>query len=64
MADNEIYIDQTGNNVNIDIEQLGSSNLIGGTDAVSGTMTAAVLNGGTWTFDINQIGSSNKFLTL
>jgi hypothetical protein len=63
MADNEIYIDQTGNNVNIDIEQLGSSNLIGGTDAVSGTMTAAVLNGGTWTFDINQIGSSNKFLT-
>jgi hypothetical protein len=63
IADNEIYIDQTGNNVNIDIEQLGSSNLIGGTDAVSGTMTAAVLNGGTWTFDINQIGSSNKFLT-
>lgn len=63
MADNEIYIDQTGTNVNIDIEQLGSSNLIGGTDAVSGTMTAAVLNGGTWTFDINQIGSSNKFLT-
>ena len=63
MADNEIYVDQTGNNVNIDIEQLGSSNLIGGTDAVSGTMTAAVLNGGTWTFDINQIGSSNKFLT-
>jgi hypothetical protein len=63
MADNEIYIDQTGNNVSIDIEQLGSSNLIGGTDAVSGTMTAAVLNGGTWTFDINQIGSSNKFLT-
>ena len=63
MADNEIYIDQTGNNVSIDIEQLGSSNLIGDTDAVSGTMTAAVLNGGTWTFDINQIGSSNKFLT-
>ena len=63
MADNEIYVDQTGNNVNIDIEQLGSSNLIGGTDAVSGTMTAAVLNGCTWTFDINQIGSSNKFLT-
>jgi len=63
MADNEIYIDQTGNNVNIDIEQLGSSNIIGGLQAVSGSMTAAVLNGGTWTFDINQIGSSNKFLT-
>jgi len=63
MADNEIYIDQTGTNVNIDIEQLGSSNLIGGTDAVTGSMTKAILNGGTWTFDINQIGSSNKFLT-
>ena len=63
MADNEIYVDQTGNNVNIDIEQLGSSNIIGGLQAVSGSMTAAVLNGGTWTFDINQIGSSNKFLT-
>ena len=62
-ADNEIYIDQTGNNVNIDIEQLGSNNIIGGDDAVAGTMTKAILNGGTWTFDINQIGSSNKFLT-
>ena len=62
-ADNEIYIDQTGNNVNIDIEQLGSSNLIGGLQATNGSMTAAILNGGTWTFDINQIGSSNKFLT-
>jgi hypothetical protein len=62
-ADNEIYIDQTGNNVNIDIEQLGSSNLIGGLSSTSGSLTAAILNGGTWTFDINQIGSSNKFLT-
>jgi len=63
MADNEIYIDQTGSNVNIDIEQLGSSNIIGGLSATSGSMTAAILNGGTWTFDINQIGSSNQFLT-
>ena len=63
MADNEIYIDQTGNNVAIDIEQLGSSNLIGGDDAISGTMTAAVFSGASWTLDINQIGSSNKFLT-
>ena len=62
-ADNEIYIDQTGDNASIDIEQLGSTNIIGGLDAVAGTMTAAVLNGGTMTLDINQIGSSNKFLT-
>ena len=62
-ADNEIYIDQTGNNASIDLEQLGGSNIIGGDDAVSGTMTAAILNGTTMVLDINQIGSSNKFLT-
>jgi hypothetical protein len=63
IADNEIYIDQTGSNASIDLEQLGSSNIIGGTNAVSGTMTKAILNGGTMTLDINQIGSSNQFLT-
>lgn len=62
-ADNEIYIDQTGDNAAIDIEQLGSSNIIGGDDAVAGTMTKAILNGGTMALDINQIGSTNKFLT-
>ena len=63
LADNEIYIDQTGDNAAIDIEQLGSSNIIGGDDAVTGSMTKAILKGGTMVLDINQIGSSNKFLT-
>ena len=61
-ADNEIYIDQSGNNANIDLEQLGSSNIIGGTDAVAGTMTALDLDGLNLTLDINQIGCSNQFL--
>ena len=61
-ADNEIYIDQSGNNANIDLEQLGSSNIIGGTDAVAGTMTPLDLEGLNLTLDINQIGSSNQFL--
>tara|TARA_A100001011_G_C14182311_1_gene787425 strand:- start:297 stop:1028 length:732 start_codon:yes stop_codon:yes gene_type:complete len=60
-ADNEIYIDQSGNTASIDLEQLGSSNLIGGTEAVSGTMTALDLDGVSMTLDINQIGSSNLF---
>jgi len=60
-ADNEIYVDQSGNTASIDLEQLGSSNLIGGTSAVSGTMTALDLDGITMTLDINQIGSSNIF---
>jgi len=60
-ADNEVYVNQVGNSTNIDIEQLGSSNLIGGTSATSGNMTALDLDGVSMTLDINQIGSSNLF---
>ena len=60
-ADNEIYVDQSGNSAAIDLEQLGSSNLIGGTQATSGTMTALDLDSVSMTLDINQIGSSNIF---
>jgi len=60
-ADNEIYVDQSGNTASIDLEQLGSSNLIGGSSAVSGTLTALDLDGISMTLDINQIGSSNIF---
>lgn len=61
-ADNEIYIDQSGATANLDIEQQGSSNIIGGLNSVTGTMTALDLDGASMTLDINQIGSSNKFL--
>ncbi len=61
-GDNEIFINQVGATANIDLEQLGSSNIIGGLDAVAGTMTPLDLDGGTLTLDINQIGSSNEFL--
>ena len=60
-ADNEIFIDQSGANATIKLEQLGSSNLIGGTSAVSGTMTAFDLDGTDLTLTINQIGDSNIF---
>ena len=46
----------------MDLEQLGSGNIIGGADAVAGTMTALDLDGTAMTLDINQIGDSNKFL--
>ena len=62
LADNEVYVDQVGATFNLDIEQLGSSNIIGGADAVAGGMTALDLDGATMTLDINQIGDSNKFL--
>jgi hypothetical protein len=61
-ADNEIYIQQSGATANIDVEQLGSGNLIGGTDAIAGTMTPLDLDGANMTLDINLIGDTNKFL--
>ena len=61
-TDNEVYVDQVGATFNLDIEQLGSSNIIGGATASAGSMTALDLDGGTMTLDINQIGDSNKFL--
>ena len=57
-TDNEISIDQAGATANIDIEQLGSGNLIGGASAVSGTMTPLDLDGATMTLDVNQLGNS------
>lgn len=63
-ADNEIFVDQSSgsSNSNMDLEQLGSGNIIGGIDAVAGSMTALDLDGTAMTLDINQIGDSNKFL--
>ena len=61
-ADNEIFVEQAGATANIDLEQLGSGNIIGGTNAVAGTMTPLDLDGSSMTLDINQIGDSNKFL--
>ena len=61
LANNEIFVEQSGSNAAIDLEQLGSDNLIGGTSSVSGNLTALDLDGATMTLDINQIGSSNIF---
>ena len=61
-ADNEVYVDQAGTTANIDIEQLGESNIIGGLNSVAGTLTAFDLDGTGLTLDINQIGNTNKFL--
>ena len=61
-ADNEIYVDQSGATANIDLEQLGSGNIIGGLLSSAGNMTPLDLDGVTMTLDINQIGDANKFL--
>ena len=61
-ADNEIYVDQSGATANIDLEQLGSGNMIGGLQSNAGNMNALDLDGLNLTLDINQIGNTNKFL--
>ena len=60
-ADNEIYITQSGATANIDIEQLGISNLIGGLGSTAGSLTAFDLDGNSTVLDINMIGATNKF---
>ena len=60
-ADIEIYVDQSGASSSIDLEQIGSGNLIGGLNAAAGNMTPLDLDGTSMTLDINQIGSSNIF---
>jgi len=60
-ADNEIYIDQSGATANIDIEQLGISNLIGGLSSSAGSLNPLDLDGTGMTLDINMIGATNKF---
>ena len=61
-ADNEIFVDQSGATANIDLEQLGSGNMIGGLQSAAGNMNALDLDGLNLTLDINQIGNTNKFL--
>lgn len=60
--DNEIYVDQVGATASIDLEQLGSGNIIGGLNSAHGSMTNFDLDGATMTLDVNQIGNNNKML--
>ena len=60
--DNEIYVDQVGATANIDLEQLGSGNIIGGLNSAHGSMNPFDLDGATMTLDVNQIGNNNKML--
>ena len=63
-ADNEIWISQIGStgSTNIDLEQLGSGNIIGGAGSTAGDLTAFQFTSTGATLDINQIGDANKWL--
>ena len=63
-ADNEIWISQVGSSgsTNIDLEHLGSGNIIGGAGSTAGDLTAFQFTSTGATLDINQIGDANKWL--
>lgn len=61
--DNEIYLEQNGNNSTIKIEQIGGSgNIIGGLNSSSGSLQPFDLDGLNMNLSIFQIGSTNTFL--
>lgn len=58
-ADNEIMIDQTGDDFTLYIDQVGYGNLIGLDNFSSGGSNMTII-GSSITFDIDMIGNSNK----
>ncbi len=64
-ADNQIYITQTTTgvtNTQIDIEQLGSGNVVAGdTSSTSAVDNAMILNSSNMNFNLDQIGDLNFF---
>ena len=54
-ADNEIYVDQAGATLNLDLEQLGTGNIIGGLNSTAGSLTAFDLDGATMTLSLIHI---------
>ena len=61
--DNEIYIDQSGDTSNIDLEQLGSGNIIGGLDSTAGSLTPLDLDGDSLNLILNQRCNLNSSVT-
>jgi hypothetical protein len=54
-ADSQIFVQQTGQNLKLDINQIGQNNVIGDLD----NSAAFILNGLQQEIEINQIGSNN-----
>jgi len=61
-ADNQVFITQSGTNAQIEIDQIGAGNLVGGNETASGTPISDLkLTGNQQNIDIDQVGASNKF---
>ena len=59
-TDNSIFIDQTGSNSSITINQDGAGNRIGGLTGTPGDQNRAIMYGDGQTININQVGANNS----
>ena len=59
---NDIYIQQSGNNVTINVRQQGNDNMVAGVNTTSQTTTAAQVDGNYNTVDIDQMSDDNILL--
>ena len=57
--DNEIKITQTGDTLQLYVDQVGFGNKIGGDDASGGSLTAMDIEGSSLEFDIDFVGNQN-----
>ena len=61
-ADNEIFLNQSGDTITLNIDQIGYGNKIGGSVVSSTVATDWLLTGSSLTIDIDQIGNNNQIL--
>ena len=58
--DNEIFLQQSGDNLTLTIDQVGYGNKFGGTIANGSVATDMILTGSNITFNLDQIANSNQ----
>ena len=61
-SDNEIFLNQSGDTITLNIDQIGYGNKIGGTVTSSTVATDWLLTGSSLTIDIDQVGNNNQIL--
>ena len=58
-SDNEIYIEQSGDTLNLTIDQVGYGNKFGGSISSDVVATDMTITGSNITMNIDQLGNSN-----
>ena len=59
-TDNEIFLEQSGDNLTLTIDQVGYGNKFCGTIASGACATDMTITGSNITFNLDQIGNSNQ----